>query len=244
MKILVVDDEPVARQRIVRLLTRALAEGEAPHEVREAGSAKDALAALGAFDADAMLLDVEMPGIDGLTLAALPTLPPVIFVTAHSDRALAAFEVGAIDYLVKPVSAERLERALDRVRARQAPDPAVSAAEPTERVEATETWRLTVVDGSLRRFVDAREVSSFNADEKYVRFSIGGREHLLRESLDALEERLVAHGFLRAHRGALVRRSAVEAFDQSDGSLVLTTGERVPVSRRCLPSVRTALGIT
>jgi DNA-binding LytR/AlgR family response regulator len=227
--ILVVDDEPVARQRLERFISQI----DSTHEVAQAGSAKEALAALRTFAADVLLLDVEMPGVDGLSLAALPTLPPVIMVTAHSDRALAAFEVGAIDYLVKPVARERLAIALDRVRDR------ASVASPS-----SEPWRLTVVDGSLRRFVDAREVACFAADEKYVRFVVHGQEHLLRESLDALEERLAPHGFMRAHRGALVRRGAVEAFDQNEGgTLVLTTGERVPVSRRCLPAVRAALGI-
>lgn len=230
MKILLVDDEPVARQRVERLIAQL----DPAHEVLHAGNAKEALAAIGAHGPDVVLLDVEMPGVDGLTLASLPTLPPVIFVTAHSDRSLAAFEVGAVDYLVKPVVKERLARALERVKKPEA------SATPTE-----ESWRLTVVEGSLRRFVDAREVASFVSDEKYVRFVAGGREHLLRESLDALETRLAPHGFVRAHRGALVRKGAVEAFDQNEGgTLVLTNGDRVPVSRRCLPGVRAALGLS
>lgn len=229
MKILLVDDEPVARQRLERLLLQI----DSGHEVRQAGSAKEALAAIGQGAPDVVLLDIEMPGVDGLSLAALPTLPPVIFVTAHADRALAAFEVGAIDYLVKPVARERLVEALGRASARAAATP------------PAESWRLTVTDGSLRRFVDAREVACFYADTKYVRFTAQGREHLLRESLDALEERLTSHGFVRAHRGALVRRAAVEAFDQAEGgTLVLVTGERIPVSRRCLPGVRAALGLS
>lgn len=232
MKILVVDDEPVARQRLERALTQL----DASHEIRHAGNAKEALAAIGAEAPDVVLLDIEMPGVDGLTLAALPTLPPVVLVTAHADRALAAFEVGAIDYLVKPVSRERLAQALERVRAR-GPQPARPESE-------TPPWRLTVVDGTLRRFVDAREVACFHAEEKYVRFAVSGREHLVRESLDALEARLAPLGFVRAHRGALVRVSAVEAFDQGGGgSLVLVTGERVPVSRRALATVREALGL-
>jgi DNA-binding LytR/AlgR family response regulator len=230
--ILLVDDEPVARQR----LERALLSLEPSHEIRHAGNAKEALAAIGLEAPEVVLLDIEMPGVDGLTLAALPTLPPVVLVTAHADRALAAFEVGAIDYLVKPVSRERLAQALERVRARS-PQPARSASE-------IPPWRLTVVDGTLRRFVDAREVACFHAEEKYVRFEASGREHLVRESLDALEARLAPLGFVRAHRGALVRVSAVEAFDQGGGgSLVLTTGERVPVSRRALATVREALGL-
>lgn len=232
MKILLVDDEPVARQRV----ERALGQLDPTHVVRHAGNAKEALLAIGVDVPDVVLLDIEMPGVDGLTLAALPTLPPVILVTAHADRALAAFEVGAIDYLVKPVSKERLAQALMRVQARSAPSSMPQAE--------AQSWRLTVVEGTLRRFVDAREVACFHADEKYVRFSFAGREHLLRESLDALEAQLASHGFVRAHRGALVRVGAVEAFEQAGGgSLVLVTGEQVPVSRRCLAAVRAALNL-
>jgi DNA-binding LytR/AlgR family response regulator len=232
MKVMIVDDEPVARQRLIRLLK------DIPNTsvVAEAGDARDALALLPSHAPDLILLDVEMPGVDGLTLAALPTLPAVIFVTAHADRALQAFEVGAHDYLIKPVNLARLTAAIDKVRARQ---PASGHAAPDE------WWRLTVTEGTLRRFIDAREVACFSATDKYVSFQAQGRELLLRESLDALEARLGPHGFLRAHRGALVRRGAIEAFDQSEGgTLVLICGERIPVSRRALPQVRAALGLT
>ena len=228
MKILIVDDEPVARQRI----ERALLQLSDAHQIRQAGNAKEALAAMGIEVPDVLLLDIEMPGVDGLTLASLPTLPPIVLITAHADRALEAFEAGVIDYLVKPVSRERLAQALERVQARIAP--------PIDMP----SWRLTVIDGTLRRFVDAREVACFHADEKYLRFTFAGREHLLRESLDTLESRLAPHGFVRAHRGALVRVGAVEAFEQAGGgSLVLVTGEQVAISRRCLAAVRTALGL-
>jgi len=237
MRVMIVDDESVARQRLMRLLK------DIPNTsvVGEAGDAREALALLPSLGPDLILLDVEMPGVDGLTLAALPTLPAVIFVTAHADRALQAFEVGAHDYLVKPVSLARLTSALDKVRARLPRDHDLSNDTP----EPDEWWRLTVTDGTLRRFVDAREVPCFVATDKYVSFTAQGRELLLRESLDALEERLGPHGFLRAHRGALVRRSAVEAFDQREGgTLVLVDGERIPVSRRALPVIRAALGLT
>ena len=232
MRILVVDDEPVARARV----ERAIAQLGEDHEIRQAGSAREAIAAIGADAPDVVFLDIEMPGVDGLTLAALPTLPPIVFVTAHSDRALSAFEVGAVDYLVKPVSSARVAQALSRVRTRASATEAAPADPPP--------WRLTLLDGTLRRFVDAREVACFRAEEKYVRFTVGGAEHLVRESLDALEARLTPCGFIRVHRGALVRVDAVEAFDQArGGTLLLVTGESVPVSRRNLAAVRAALGL-
>jgi len=231
VKVLVVDDEPVARQRLLRLLHQ-LPDVEV---MGEASNAKEALASLGRARPDVVLLDVEMPGVDGLTLAALPDLPPIIFVTAHATHALEAFSVGAHDYLVKPVDLARMTAALERVRERSRSVLAPSEPEP---------WRLTVTDGALRRFIDAREVACFLAQEKYVSVVVGGRELLLRESLDALEERLAPLGFLRANRGALVRKGAIEAFDaRGGGTLVLIGGETVPVSRRALPAIRQALGV-
>ncbi|MDQ3034540.1 MAG: LytTR family DNA-binding domain-containing protein [Myxococcota bacterium] len=234
MRVLVVDDEPVARQRLIRLLEQ-IPDVEV---IGEASSAKDALATIARLAPDLVLLDIEMPGVDGLSLAALTDLPPIVFVTAHTTHALAAFEVGAHDYLVKPVDQARLAAALDRVRDR------IASGAAEEQATAPEPWRLTVIDGSLRRFVDAREVTCFLAQEKYVSFVVGGRELLVRESLDALEQRLAPLGFLRANRGALVRRSAIEAFDASGGgTLVLTGGESIPVSRRALSAIRQTLGV-
>lgn len=228
MRILIVDDEPIARSRLVRLLARVDGVevcGEAANGIEALRLAKELLP-------DAMLLDVDMPGMDGLAVAEDPDAPPVIFTTAHPQHALEAFEANAYDYLLKPVSLERLERALDKVRARGAP---LSSDEP---------YRLVVSEGSIRRFVDAREVSCFVADQKYVAFRWQGAELLLRESLDALEARLAPYGFLRVNRGAIVRRDAVAAWDASEGgSVVLEDGERVPVSRRAAPAVRAALGL-
>ncbi len=116
-----------------------------------------------------------------------------------------------------------------------------------ERAPASpsEPWRLVVVDGSLKRFVDARQVEVFSADKKYVAFTLDGEELLTRESLDALETRLGPLGFLRASRGSLVRRDAITAYDAADGgTLVLESGARVEVSRRAAPAVRAALGLS
>lgn len=226
MRLLLVDDEPIARARLRRLAARL----GGVEVVGEAASGAEALRFARELAPDALLLDIDMPGLDGLGVAEALEGPAVIFTTAHPQHALEAFEVGAHDYLLKPVSLERLARALEKVRAR--------------RGAGEEPWRLVVGDGSLRRFVDAREVSCFVADQKYVVFRHEDRELLLRESLDALEGRLAPYGFLRVSRGALVRRDAVDAWDTADGgTVVLADGTRVPVSRRAAPAVRAALGL-
>lgn len=227
MRILVVDDEPIARSRLIRLIERI----EGAEVAGEASNGEEAIALARELAPDVLLLDIDMPGMDGLAVAEDPAVTAVIFTTAHKDYALEAFELNATDYLLKPVSRERLERALSRVRERAAP-------------AADEPWRLVVTEGSIKRFVDAREIDCFTADQKYVVFRKDGAELLLRESLDALEERLAPLGFLRAHRGALVRRGAIAAFDATEGgTLILTSGERIPVSRRAAARVRAALGI-
>ncbi|MCA9607308.1 MAG: response regulator transcription factor [Myxococcales bacterium] len=227
MRVLVVDDEPVARARIVRLLARI----EDVEVVGEASNGQEALRLAADLEPDVMLLDVEMPGVDGLAVAETPGVPPVVFTTAHREHAVHAFDAHAVDYLLKPIQEERLVRALDRVRERASRLPA-------------EPWRLVVTDGTLKRFVDARRVDCFTSDQKYVVFRLDGEELVTRDSLDGLEARLGPLGFLRASRGALVRRDAITAYDvASGGTLVLESGERVPVSRRAAPVIRAALGI-
>lgn len=227
MRVLVVDDEPIARARIVRLLRRL----EDVEVVGEAENGQEALRLAAELAPDVMLLDVEMPGLDGLAVAETPGVPPVVFTTAHREHAVHAFDADAVDYLLKPIQEERLARALERVRERASRVPA-------------EPWRLIVTDGSLKRFVDARQVDCFTSDQKYVVFRLDGEELITRESLDALEARLAPLGFLRASRGALVRRDAIRAWDAAGGgTLVLDGGERVPVSRRAAPVIRAALGI-
>lgn len=248
MKLLLVDDEAIARGRIQRLLVN--------HSeftvVGEAENAAQALSMIGAHEPDVVLLDIEMPGVTGLSLAELPGLPAIIFVTAHANFALSAFGVGAHDYLVKPVSAERLLSALERVQARlqkrldtASGSVASAVATPTnEQTDGAEPWRITVTLGTTKRFLDARDVPWFWADDKYTCFAADGEQHTIRESLDALELRLAPYSFIRVHRGALVQRRAISAFDSKDGgTLVLTTGDQVPVSRRALAKVRAALGL-
>jgi len=226
MRVLVVDDEPIARARIARMLGRI----DGAEAVGEAGDGVEALAQVAALRPDVLVLDIDMPKLDGLAVAEDPSAPAVIFTTAHAQHALDAFELDAFDYLLKPIGRDRLARALDKVRARRGP--------------SDEPWRIVVRDGSVKRFVDARAVDAFHSDHKYVSFCFEGETLLCRESLDGLEARLAELGFLRVNRGALVRRDAVAAYDAAaGGAVVLRDGARVPVSRRAAASIRQALGV-
>ena len=246
LKVVLVDDEPLARARL-RFLLQQLSSGPvASQVVGEADDAPMALQRLAETAADLILLDVRMPGPDGVELARQlrrsALSPDVIFVTAHADHALEAFEVEALDYLPKPVTLARLEAALLRVlRRRLASSPvAPPAVPPLQRV-------LTVSHrGSLKR-VAVQDVLYLKSEWKYVTLRTATEQHLLDDSLLELEQRLGA-GFLRVHRNALVAVSAIDALQRREGQgleawsvRVRLVDEWIDVSRRQVAAVRKVL---
>ena len=249
MRVLIVDDEPLARMRL-RSLLAGISE-PATMVVGEAGDAEAALLALAQNPADLVLLDIAMPGRDGLKLAqalkALPVPPAVVFVTAHAEHALAAFEVEAADYLTKPVRSERLRDALARVAARRQAQPMEAAApEPV----------LVVSDRGRVLRLPVREVVYLKAEQKYVTLRTAQHSYVLDDALSDLELRL-GPGFVRVHRNALVAASAIRALELRPGTAegepdgdgvsegwavrVAPLDEWLAVSRRQLPAVRAAL---
>ena len=244
MKILVVDDEPLARARLKALL----AEIGVGDLVGEAGNGGDALAAVAALGAEVVLLDIRMPGMDGLEtarhLAGMPSPPAVIFTTAYDTHALAAFEASAVDYLLKPIRRERLEAALGKARGLtgvqlRALGGAVAAS--------GETGARTHVSASLHgnlKLVPVDEVRFFRAEHKYVTARHPSGELVLDESLGVLEAEFEDR-FLRVHRNALVGLAHVRALER-DGQgrpCVRLDGvdEWIEVSRRMLAKVRRVL---
>lgn len=248
MRVLVVDDEPLARRRLVRMLEKI----DGIEVAGEAEDGEDALARIGTLDPDLVLLDIRMPGLDGLTLAReTPNLPPIIFTTAYDQYAVDAFEASAVDYLLKPVKQERLERALAKVQAkpRRAPSGDDGAiARVLERLlegrERTSAPRITAQHGDALHVFDAREIARFYAQDKYTAFQVGGREYLLEESLSSLEKRLEPFEFIRVHRGELIALDQVRSFRAEDagGLLELKDGQTARVSRRFVASLKKALG--
>ena len=234
LKVLLVDDEPPARARLRRML-------EALDDVAvvgEAGDGEEALTFLSHTTADALLLDVQMPRLDGLALAARwADLPPIVFVTAHSEHAVKAFEVRAVDYLLKPVREERLKSR------RPAPQP-VAADVLSQGLGASPT-RIVTTERGLVRLFDAEKITRFWSSDKYTVFKADGAEHLSEEPLNELEQRLRAHRFMRVHRAELVNLGAVTSLRTEDGlvELVLSDGQLARVSRRSVAEVKTALGL-
>lgn len=237
LSVLIVDDEPLARLRL-RTLLGAVTQ-PALVIAGEAGSAEQAMALVRREPPDLLLLDVRMPGRGGLALAAalreLPRRPAVVFVSAHGEHALEAFDVEAVDYLTKPVRLQRLQAALERVAARRAPPPAPVAG-PV----------LVVSDRGRLRRVPLAEVLYLRAESKAVLLRTPAETIALDEPLAELEQRL-GPGFVRIHRNAIVARAAVRALEPRDADegwavRIAPCDEWLAVSRRQLAAVREALG--
>ncbi len=240
MRCLVVDDELLARQRLSRLLARL----QTVEVCGEASNGRDAVELAQRMRPDAVLLDIRMPGMDGLEaarhLGALEQAPAVIFTTAYGDYALEAFDAQAIDYLLKPISEERLLQALKKAR-RLNPGQLDELAAANDR--AARTHLCARLLGNLH-LVPIEDVIYLRADNKYVTVRWAGGEILIEESLKALEEEF-GDRFLRIHRNALVARSAVQRLEKDEGGQCFVTftavGDRLEVSRRLLPDVRRCL---
>lgn len=244
LRVLLVDDEPLARLRL-RGLVESI--GEPPAcIVGEAGRAAEADKVLAEQTVDVVLLDIAMPGVDGLALAARwreqPGGPAVVFVTAHAEHAVGAFEIEAVDYLTKPVRRERLQAALQRVAQRRRAQPEPAASTPV----------LVVSDRGRTLRVPLDEIVYLRAELKYVTLRTATHVHVLDDALADLEQRLGA-GFLRIHRNAIVALGAVRALqrrrtaggDADAWAVRVAPGDEwLAVSRRQLAAVREVLGGT
>jgi len=239
VRVLVVDDESLARQRICSLLGDCVA--PAASVVGEAANAVQAVEFLQHHEVDAVLADIHMPGMDGLTLAktlrALPRPVAVVFITAHAEHALQAFELDALDYLTKPVRLERLQLALQKIER-------TSLKYKGLEVDLSEEVLVIQERGRTER-VPLAQVLYLKAELKYITVRTASRSFILEGSLSELESRYASR-FLRIHRNALVARRAVRSLEkhhdpeEGEGWAVRLDGvdEVLFVSRRQLAAVR------
>jgi two-component system LytT family response regulator len=239
MRVLIVDDEQPARAKLRRLLEREA--GIAA--IDEAGDGIDALARIEAFRPDAVFLDIAMPELSGIELAAsLPEpAPAIVFVTAYDQYAIQAFDAGAIDYLLKPFDAERLARAVRRLRERLQAPPAQAQPGP-----ALPLHQLLVSERGSTRVVRVADIGWIESADNYVALHTPAGSPLLRQTLGGLAQRL-GPGFLRCHRRAAVQLDWIEQvvpLDKGDCELLLRGGARVPCSRQYRAAVLERLGMT
>ena len=233
MRVLIVDDERPARDKLRRLL----AQESDISALEEARDGIEALERVAAFKPDVAFLDIQMPEVSGLELAAsLPAPAPlIVFATAFDEYAIRAFDANAIDYLLKPYDQSRLQRALQRVRERllaRAPAPAVVD-------EALVVRQLLITERGVTRVVRVEEIQWIETADNYVVLHTGDGQPLMRQTLAGLLDKL-GSGFVRCHRRAAVQCAwieRVEALDKGDCELVLRGGARVPCSRQFRPEV-------
>jgi len=243
MRIFIADDEAPARDRLRELLGDIAAELQT-RVVGEAANGLEAIERVPSSGAEVLLLDIQMPGMGGLEvarhLATLEHSPAVVFVTAHDRHAVEAFDLNALDYLMKPVRAERLAAAIRKASVPEKARLANAANAPREYLSVAERNRIALVP--------VRDIVFLRAEQKYVTVRTREREHLLEESLVALEREL-ADRFVRIHRNCLVARAAIRGFERSGEDadeprwqIVLDgIAERLPVSRRQWPTLRSLL---
>ena len=253
-RLYIIDDEAPARARLKTLLSDIAA--ECPHQLAgEADNAQSALDGVALAAPDIVLLDVQMPGMTGLELASCfsrnPSPPAVIFVTAYDEYALKAFEVHALDYLLKPVRASRLAEAIQRAAALRATQgAAISTA--SKAMHGTRQ-NFSVQERGRLLLVPVHDVIYLKAEQKYVTLRTRTHEYLIEESLTSIEEELGAV-FVRVHRKALVARDAIIGVERGTHSIdgegegeraqepwqviLREIDERLPISRRQWPVVK------
>ena len=236
LRALVADDEEPARAELVYLLSQDPRIGE----IQTASDGPEALKILQATDLDVVFCDIKMPGLDGIDLASVLSKfrqpqPRIVFVTAYDEHAVAAFELDAVDYVMKPVRAERLAEAVRRV---------VTAGAPAalQSPDDTEDETISVELAGVTRFVQRSTVRYVEAQGDYARLHTGQNSHLVRIPLSTLEERWRDAGFTRIHRSTLVALAHIDEMRVDGGRCAVRVGgDWLPVSRRHTRELRDLL---
>lgn len=238
--VLVVDDEPPIRAELSYLLRQDARIGV----IDEAGGAAEAIEKVLELHPDVLFLDIQMPGASGVkvadTLQNLKNPPVLVFVTAFSEYAAEAFELDAVDYVLKPVETDRLERALAKV------EQALAARRPA--ASAAQVHRVQVERNGQRTFIPVADISYFEAKADYSTAHTSSGSYLVNESVSTIEERYRGDGFLRVHRSYVVNLDDVHDIEVKKASGLIQlklerTGAVVPVSRRRAPEVKRHLGL-
>jgi len=246
LKVLIADDEPLARERLRFLLSR----DEEIEIVAECRNGREVVAALQEEKIDVLFLDIQMPGTSGFEVFDLvgpPNMPVTVFVTAHNQYAVQAFEVHALDYLTKPVEPERLEATLVHVKERIASQAALLTHEQLKQLQSVLTSleggiaprrdyakRFLVHNGTKDVFVNVNDIEWIEAADYYSCLHVGAKSFMLRETLKQLAISLDPHRFVRVHRSVIVNVDQIREIvrdGQSEGSVVLKNGQLLKMSK-------------
>jgi two-component system, LytTR family, response regulator len=235
LRVLVVDDEPLVREGIRVLLEREVG----VRLLGEARNGEEALERIRELRPDLVLLDVQMPGMDGFAVVAAldpGERPAIVFVTAHSEYAIQAFEVHAVDYLLKPFDAERFATALSRARVRMAAGNADRLEELLATLRPAHAYpeRLLLKHEGTVVVVLANDIDWVEAADNYVKVHARTGRYMVREPLKQIETKLDPARFARVHRSAIVNLSRVKSLDPltaGENIITLTTGTRLTLSR-------------
>ena len=247
IRVLIVDDEAPARARLARMLS----DFKDLEVVGEASNGLEALQLAETLKPDLALLDIEMPELNGLEVAEawLGKGPTVVFVTAYSEHALKAFELSALDYLVKPVSPERLMETVERVRNRKGSSPSGDLKLLLSRLEEGRVKkRMAVKCGAKYKVFDPSQISAIVAKGHYAALMVEGQELLTDDGLETLAQRLDPKKFLRIHRSAIINLDFLKELEHEGDRKYLAVlsdpiKSRLPVSRERLDDLKKELGI-
>jgi two-component system LytT family response regulator len=233
IRTVLVDDERPARRKMLRILSAA------PdfEVVGEAGDGAEAIQVIARLRPDVVFLDVQMPKLDGFQVAAAlsPPLPEIVFVTAHDQFALKAFEVHALDYLLKPYDEDRFLKVLERVRDRRGNHELVQRLLAGIHTGSRYADRVLVSENERAFFVPVSAIDWMESARNYVTLHAGGKTHMLRGTLDAFSKRLDPSAFVRVNRSAIVRLDSIRELQpwfHGEYKIVMRDGETIMWSRR------------
>lgn len=244
IRLLIADDEKPARDKLVR----ALAEHPDIELVAQCSSGTEAASAIARFHPDAALLDIQMPEMSGLEVAAQlepDDAPLIVFVTAFDEHALRAFEVKAIDYLLKPYDAGRLAQSLARIRSLLGDRATRRMPIESARAQVGNCERLLVPEGEVLQLIEAASIESIEADDNYVHVRTASKSYLLRRTLQDLLSQLGEEKFARIHKSAAVNVMAIRSFTplfKGDYEVKLASGRELRMSRRFKDALFSRLG--
>lgn len=240
-KVLIVDDEPLARA----IIKNYLQDFPQLELVGECGDGFEAVKAIAEKQPDLLFLDIQMPRINGFELLEILTDPPsVIFTTAFDEYALKAFEVHALDYLLKPFSQERFAVAVEKWLSTSATTK--PTAEPVHYQVPDEQYRVVIKDGAEIRIIPVADIHYVEAYDDYVKIYTSNGKFLKKATMTHFEQRLPAHTFMRIHRSYILNLqelTRIESFEKNSYIAILKSGARLAISRNAYGDLKTALGI-